>query len=167
MAQNKILILGNDRVGKDTLAGVWADHYGMLWRSSSMAALDIFMYDILQMVFGNKYRDKMEAFEDRVNHRQLWYQLISSYNYKDPTKLARKILQTADAYVGMRDPIEIQESIRQNLFDHIVLIDASERVEPNSLYSFEWVEPTMTIYNNGTLEEFIDTAVKAGKTIFK
>jgi hypothetical protein len=164
-SNKKILILAQDRAGKDTLAYIWQREFDLTWQSSSMYALRKFMFPILERLLG--YNTYQEAFDDRVNHRELWYHLISSYNRYDPTRLAKGMLETSQAYIGMRDSREIRASINNRLFDEIILIDAEERVKPNPLYSFDWVPYTLKIYNNGTLSQFEDTAIKAGKIIFK
>jgi hypothetical protein len=54
-------------------------------------------------------------FEDRVNHRSEWYDMICEYNLNDKAKLAKGILEITDCYVGMRDRNEISECINQYL----------------------------------------------------
>lgn len=160
-----VLIIGQDGAGKDTLAEIWHREFGFAYHSSSYFALTTFMFPILQRLFDYQYRSIDDAFRDRVNHRELWFNLISAYNRYDPLKLAKQMLMTSQGYIGMRDPREIRAAINNNLFDAIVLVDAKERKTPNPLYSFDWVEPTITIFNNGTLAQFEQAAIAAGKSI--
>ena len=126
MKTPKLLILGSARHGKDTLAELLRDHFGFKFISSSQAAADIFIFDELKEKYG--YSTPEECFEDRVNHRAEWYNMICDYNKTDRAKLAKGILERADCYVGMRDKFEIEESMKQGLFDLIIWVDASKRL---------------------------------------
>src|SRR5690606_30083610 len=97
----KLLVVGHMRHGKDTFAEILRDHYGLKFESSSQAAADIFIYEALKDKYG--YKTSEECFEDRVNHRQEWYEMICEYNIEDRARLAKGILERADCYVGMRD----------------------------------------------------------------
>ena len=70
----KILILGNGRHGKDTLAELFNKYFGLTFMSSSQASADFFLYNQLKDKYG--YTTSEECFEDRVNHREEWYQAI-------------------------------------------------------------------------------------------
>lgn len=150
----KLLIIGSARWGKDTFAEILRDDFGLKFISSSQAAADIFIYNELKDKYG--YKTSEECFEDRVNHRQEWYEMICDYNKDDRARLAKGILSMADCYVGMRDREEINECMRQGLFDLIIWVDASERLPLEDASSFnidkscaDWI-----IENNGTFDEF-------------
>ena len=72
------MILGSARHGKDTMAEILRDEFGMTFESSSQSAADIFLYDLLKEKYG--YETSEECFEDRHNHRQEWYEAIKAYN---------------------------------------------------------------------------------------
>ena len=76
----KLLILGNARHGKDTLAELFNEHFGLTFMSSSQASADFFLYDQLKDKYG--YTSPEECFNDRVNHRDEWYLAICDYNKK-------------------------------------------------------------------------------------
>lgn len=150
----KLLIIGHGRHGKDEAAEYLNRNYGMTFKSSSMAAAEIFMFDALKDEHG--YKTIEECFEDRVNHRAEWYNLICDYNKEDRARLAKGILENSDCYVGMRDREEILECQRQELFDMIIWIDASDRVplEDKSSFNIDWTLATHIIPNNGSLLDF-------------
>jgi hypothetical protein len=50
----RFLIIGNMRHGKDSLAEIWQDNFGLTFKSSSQAAADIFLYDTLKDKYGYK-----------------------------------------------------------------------------------------------------------------
>ena len=103
----RLLIIGHGRMGKDTMAEILRDEFGMTFESSSQAASDIFLYDLMKEKYG--YETSEECFEDRHNHRQEWYEAIKEYNKDDKVKLAKGIVERTGCYVGMRDREEIKE----------------------------------------------------------
>jgi dephospho-CoA kinase len=163
----KICILGHCRHGKDSMAEILQEHFDLKFKSSSEAASDIFIYDALKEKYG--YTTPEECFEDRVNHRAEWYQLICEYNIEDKARLAKDILKHTDAYVGMRDYREIKECIKQNIFDLIVWVDASDRLPPEDKSSFniDKSDADIIIDNNGTYDEFKDKVIRLGKSLLK
>jgi hypothetical protein len=163
----KLLIIGHMRHGKDSLAELLEEQIGLKFLSSSLAASNIFLYDALKEKYG--YTTPEECFEDRMNRRPEWYQLICDYNKDDRAKLAKGILEHSDCYVGMRDRDEIQECIKQGLFDLIVWVDASERLplEPKESFNIDKSCADVIIENNGTFEEFKEKVKRFGKILLK
>jgi hypothetical protein len=165
MGLPKLLIIGNMRHGKDSMAEILQENFGLKFKSSSEAAAEIFIYNELKDKYG--YNTPFECFEDRVNHRSEWYDLICDYNSLDKAKLAKGILENADAYVGMRDSSEIKECIKQGLFDLIIWVDASDRLplEDASSFNISKSDADIIIDNNGTFEEFKDRVIRLGKVL--
>jgi len=163
----KMLIIGHARHGKDSLAEIMNEEFGLTFVSSSQAAADIFLYDLLKDKYG--YQNSVECFEDRVNHRQEWYEAICDYNKEDRARLAKGILEMADCYVGMRDRGEILECINQGLFDIIIWVDGSGRLplEDASSFNIDKTCADIIIENNGTFEEFKEKVVRLGKFLKK
>jgi hypothetical protein len=163
----KLLILGHARHAKDTFAEILNQNFGLKYQSSSQAAADIFLYDALKDKYG--YKTAEECFEDRVNYRAEWKQMICDYNKDDRAKLAKEILKNSDCYVGMRDREEINECMRQGLFDLIIWVDASERLplEPASSFDIDKTCADIIIENNGTFEEFKEKVLRFGKILYK
>ena len=166
MQNKKVLIVGSARWGKDTLAEIWRDEFGFKFKSSSIAASEIFIYDSLKEKYG--YKTPEECFEDRVNKRKEWYELITDFNKLDKAKLAKEILKTNDGYVGMRNSDEIEECRRQKIFDLVIWVDASERLPGESLESFniKIEDADIIIQNNKDYEDFRKKAINLGKIIF-
>jgi dephospho-CoA kinase len=161
----KLLIISSARWGKDTLAEILREHYGLKFISSSQACADIFIYDELKDKYG--YKTPEECFNDRVNHRQEWYELICEYNKYDKARLAKDILKYNNTYVGMRDSSEIKECLRQGLFDLVIWVDASKRLPPEDSKSFNITtsDADIIIDNNGSLEEFKEKALRLGSLL--
>lgn len=148
------------------MAEILRDNFGLKFKSSSQAAVDIFLYDKLKEQYG--YTTPEECFEDRVNHRQEWYESICDYNKDDRTRLAKGILEISDCYVGMRDKGEIDACINQGLFDLIVWVDASDRLplEDSSSFNIDKSCADVIIENNGSYGAFEEKVLRFGN-IFK
>lgn len=163
--KRSFLIIGSARHGKDSFAELLADEFGFTFKSSSQAAADIFIYDRLKDLYG--YTTPEQCFEDRVNHRAEWYDLICDYNKDDKTRLAKEIISVTDCYVGMRDRAEIESCKQQGLFDLIIWVDASKRLpaEDSSSFNIDSSCADIIMENNGTFEEFKDRVLRIGKVI--
>ena len=162
----KLCIIGSMRMGKDSMAEILRDEFGMTFESSSQSAADIFLYDLLKEKYG--YETSEECFEDRHNHRQEWYEAICEYNKDDKARLANGIVERTGCYVGMRDREEIKECIKQGLFDLIVWVDASDRLpeEPATSFNIDRSCADVIIENNGTYKEFYEKVLRFGNTIY-
>ena len=149
----KLLIIGHARHGKDTVAEFINSNFGLTFKSSSQAAADIFIYDTLKDKYN--YDSPEQCFEDRVNHRKEWHDLICDYNVSDKARLAKDILEKSDIYVGMRDDEEKDECLVQNLFDLVVGV-YNPRVGLESKDSFNidlWRASDLIIPNAGGLQD--------------
>lgn len=154
MGNKKILICGLGTHGKDSAAEILRDKYGMTFQSSSYAAAELFIFDIMKDEYG--YATVDECFNDRHSHRDLWYQLICEYNKEDKAKLAKYIVSKSDIYVGMRDKEELMECRKQGVFDIVYWVDASLRVayrEPESSCNITPDMADYTVDNNGSLKQ--------------
>lgn len=149
----KFLIIGHARHGKDTVAEILHDEFGLKFESSSMAACRIFLYDKLKLKYG--YETIEACFNDRMNHREEWKNLICEYNKDDKCRLTKYILLESDIYVGMRDSNEIKECIDTGLIDLVIWVDRTEHLPPESVKSFNIrkSDADIIIDNNGTLND--------------
>lgn len=146
-----LLILGYARHGKDTVADILNKQYGFSFISSSVFVGQ----NILWPRWGvAKYDNFDEMFEDRVNHRQLWFEMIAAYNTPDKSKTVRGILAEYDMYVGLRSYEELTAS--RHLFDQIVWVDR-EQLLPQETGSMSITrvnaQPDYIIDNNEGLDE--------------
>lgn len=149
----KLLIIGHCRHGKDTVAEMIRDMFGLTFQSSSQAAADIFIYDRLKDKYG--YKTPEECFEDRMNHRAEWHDLICDYNKDDKARLAKDIIEMDDIYVGMRSDAEIQECVKQGLFDYVIgVYDPRKPHEPKDSFNIDlFIEADLIIPNGSSLGE--------------
>ena len=150
----KILIVGYARHGKDTAAEIISKHTGLTFITSSLFACKKIIFPALGPKYG--YTTEEECFEDRVNHREEWYDLICQYNSPNKSRLCEEILAEYDIYVGMRSEHEYRASA--HLFDKIIHVDASKRVPEESassctLDAAKLREDRIVVKNNGSLED--------------
>ena len=146
----KILILGYGRHGKDTVAEMLHRQHGYRFISSS----EFVGREVIWENWGRMRYPTFEAmFEDRVNWRKQWMEMIALYNTPDKTRTARTMLERGyDLYVGMRRMDELSAS--RHLFDYILWVDRSKHLpaETGSMdITRESAEPDHIIDNNGTL----------------
>lgn len=148
-----ILILGEKRSGKDTIAEFLAEDYGLTHMSSSMAGANKFIFEALKPLYG--YTSIEECFEDRHYHRKEWFDLICDYNKDDLTRLAKEIMKEHDIYVGMRNNFELQECKRIGLFDVIIgVIRPDTEGESKATMDIDVTkESDILIYNDSGLDE--------------
>ena len=161
----KLLILGYGRHGKDTLAEIFRDNFGMSFISSSLAACEIAIFPILKEKYN--YKTKEECYGDRHRRRKEWYDMICNYNKDDGARLCKDILKLNDCYVGMRSKREFDAS--KHLFNLIIFVDASERhpVESNESCTISRKDADIIIMNDGSLKDFEEKALKLGKILFE
>lgn len=150
----KILILGDARHGKDTLAEILCEETNLKFASSSWTAVDIFLKDVLEEKYNLSYRSKEEAYEDRVNHRKKWYDEITLYNSEDKLRLVKDILKIADIYVGLRNYEEVEQAIKEGSFDHIIgIYDYRKPREDNTSNTADVFKYSdFVIMNNSTID---------------
>lgn len=152
MRRPRILLLGYARHGKDTVAEILRDKHGFKFVSSS----EFVGREIIWETWGcTRYSSFEVMFEDRVNWRELWMNLISEYNTPDKTRTARTMLERGyDLYVGMRRLDELEAS--RDLFDYVVWVDRAKHL-PKEIGSMDITERNVQwdfkIDNNDTLED--------------
>lgn len=114
-------------------------------------AAEIFIYDELKEKYG--YTSFIDCFEDRMNHRAEWHELIKNYNNPDKARLAKEILKYNDMYVGMRSQAEIDKCIEDEVFDMIIgVFDPHKPLEPKDSFDIDLFASADIIIPNPTDE---------------
>tara|TARA_R110000851_G_scaffold72413_1_gene160426 strand:- start:869 stop:1366 length:498 start_codon:yes stop_codon:yes gene_type:complete len=151
----KIMVFGHKRHGKDTVCEILRDKYAMTFASSSEFSCHKFIYEAMRVRYF--YKSPERCFEDRVNHRQYWFEAIRDYNAKDRSRLGREIFNENDIYCGIRDKEEFVSLRNDELFDVAVWVDASGRLPPEdaSSMTLDASYADIVLDNNGSLEELI------------
>ena len=85
----KLLILGHARHGKDTVAEILRDERGYSFESSSMYAAKRLIMPFFEAQ-GVPYANLEDCYADRVNHRALWFDLITEFNTPYKSRLAKE-----------------------------------------------------------------------------
>ena len=153
-SQLKLLVVGNARHGKDATCEIMQDRWGMKFISSSMFCAE----NVILAAHPGRWESVEECYEDRVNHRAMWYDLIAAENRPDGATLVRRIYDAGyNIYCGMRNKRELYAGKNLGLFDAIIWVDASDRL-PLEDKSSMTIEPWMADYwidNNGPEEELV------------
>jgi hypothetical protein len=186
----KLLLLGPGRHGKDTVAEMLRDEFGLQFISSSLFAAERVMMPYFDSI-GIQYLNVEECFADRHrewvedpwwvvlwkaftggelkkgSNRAVWYDQIMAHNSPDKAKLAREIMSNSDIYVGMRSAEEFKAST--HLFDYIIWVDASGRgvpMEDTNSMSIAFDPGSMwKINNDGTLENLREQVRTFGEQV--
>lgn len=147
----KLLIIGHARHGKDTVCEMLRLKHEFNFMSSSNYANEHVVFPVLSKIHG--YTSLEECYQDRVNHRRSWKNLIRAFNGVDPARLARDITSEYDVYCGLRDREEFQACKREGLFDYVVWVDRSEHLpdEPSASMDLTIDDADIVIDNNGSL----------------
>lgn len=149
--KKKICIIGHARHGKDTVAEFINKHYGYKSESSSQAASRLFLFDALKEKYG--YKTSEECFEDRVNHRAEWFDMICEYNKDYPGQLAKDIMNHNQIYTGMRSDKELDACLRDGIFDLVIgVYDPRKQDEPLDSFDINILRKShIIIPNSGDL----------------
>lgn len=150
----KFIIFGYKRHGKDTACEILGKVFGLDYAASSEFACEKFLFKQLQSSHG--YTNMKECFEDRHNHRALWFDAIRDYNTPDLARLGKEIFAENDIYCGIRNKEEFDSLKSAGYFDLAIWVDASDRLPPEdaSSMTLSAADADIVISNNGTLEEF-------------
>lgn len=148
MSDQKFFVCGHARHGKDTFAE-------MVWgkvKSSSVYVCEEWIFPQLKDVYG--YKTSEECFQDRVNHRSEWFDLIRAFNRNDPAKLARLIFSESPVYCGIRSRVELEAYKAENPDVVVIWVDRSLVLppEPDSSNEILPIHADVSINNNFDLE---------------
>lgn len=145
-----LLIIGHRQHGKSDVGELLAKALNTKAHDSSWFACERVIYPELKERYG--YTSPVEAYHDRMNHRQEWFELIEAYN-DEPDRLTRAILDEGKIYVGMRSRKEFEGS--KHHFDYVIWVDASERKtdEESTSMKLNRNDADYVLDNNGTLTD--------------
>ena len=159
----KLMIIGFARHGKDTVAEILHDEFGMTFQSSSWAAAEKVVRPYLA-ARGITYDSVEDCFEDRVNHRKHWADAINEYNRDDPARLAGEIYETSDIYVGIRSFTEYLAAKRY--IDCTIAVDAYPRLDrKDSTFNIPLRMADLHVDNSGTPDDLRQQVFKLARQL--
>lgn len=147
----RILIIGHAQHGKDTVAEMLRDHYGIRFASSSHFAINKAIWPMVQG--RGPWASAEELYADRSNHREMLFHAIRAYNLIPGPSLAEQMfLEGYDCYVGMRSRDEFEKSMHS--FKAVVWVDASRRkpLESRASMELDRKDANFVVNNNGNLQ---------------
>jgi len=155
------MVCGYGRHGKDTVS----EMLEMPFKSSSEVANEVVIYPHWGK---HRYNSLQECFDDRHNYRQVWYDMIISFNKSDKARLGKMILKENDIYCGIRCIKEFMALKEQEVFDLAIWVDAGERhpPEPKSSCTMKAELCDIILTNNGSLAD-LQEKVNLVKVIIK
>lgn len=150
--ESKICVIGHKRNGKTEVAKILHDDFGLSFVDSSVRASEIFIYDKVKHKYG--YKTPEECFEDRVNRRSEWFELIREYNKDDKARLAKEILSSCDVYAGMRSNEELEECLRIGLVKWVLWVHKPySACEGSDSFNISKDLAHYVIVNDGSLDD--------------
>lgn len=132
--QPQPLIVGFGTHGKDTLAELITEEYGIKFRGSSQVASELVVYPFMRKFYPNS----SACFKDRRRHRLIWYNLICQYNSYDPTRLAKAVCEGGYGYTGLRERIEVETALSEKLFTHVIWIEDPNKRKDDPTMKFDY-----------------------------
>lgn len=123
----KLMVIGYARHGKDTLAEILRDEFGLTFQSSSYILAEEVVRPYLKEQ-GLVYPSLEACYADRVHHRSKWFDALRLYNADDATRLMRLVYSKSDLYVGCRSDVEFYQGKEDGLFDLSIWVDACDRL---------------------------------------
>jgi hypothetical protein len=95
------------------------------------------------------------AWDERHNNRQFWKDYCDWLRRDDPALLIKLALEAGNIVSGIRDKVEIQAAIRENMFDAVLWITRPGVPEdPTFTWGPQDFPGCHVINNDGTLEQF-------------
>lgn len=150
----KICILGHKNHGKDSIARFIENAFGLRYATTSLFALESFLFSKMQAENIGEYSTPQEAYLNREAHRQYLYEEIKAFNTPDLAKLGRSLLSQYDSLCGIRDYEELQELLDQGSFDIVLWVDAEGRkpMESSKSITVTKAQSTHLIDNRTSLD---------------
>ena len=157
MKRPKLILTGHARHGKDTACSILQE-YGYTSESSSYFALTEWLWPHLQ---GDGYATMDEAYADRVNRREWWFEAIRRINTPYETTLGSALFEKHDIYNGIRAFQELAALKDAKIANFVIWIDASKRLppEPKTSITASMYQANHVLDNNGSLQ---DLRIKIG-----
>lgn len=147
----KLLVLGHGRHGKDTACEMIKE-LGYTYRPTSKLLSDLFIFDYLKETHG--YKNSEDCYNDRHNHRSIWYKLIQDYCRDDLTRLGKQVFAQYNVYCGLRDFKQLDAMRKSQVFDYAIWVDRSSVVpqEPSTSMTIHQSMCDFMIDNNADTE---------------
>lgn len=115
----KIALCGPGQSGKDTVAEMFVEQFGLRYKHSTSWYAKEYIYGLWAKAFPDKPYDSMTAFyNDRRNHRVFWAEAIDKMNATDAAFLYRLCLSSGeDILTGIRKKREFNAVVDAGLVD--------------------------------------------------
>lgn len=149
----RFVVCGSGRHGKDTVCEYLRDQHNLTFVSSSWFLAE----RVIWPKIGDRYASLQACYDDRHNHRELWYNLIAEYNQPNAARLGLEIFAQYNVYCGLRNREELI-ALRSQLPVTVLWVDRSQHCapEPSSSLTITEQDAEYTLDNNHTLTHLYD-----------
>lgn len=160
MEQRKfnLVVTGLAGHGKDTVCEILRDKYGYSFESSSRVLLKEVIFPSLKDKYG--YADEDECYQDRVNHRAEWFELLKDYNKDDKARLGKLIFSQFNIYCGLRNIDDLEALLEEGVVDFVIWVSANGRLgitEHEDSITITEKEASYILLNDSTLDDLHDS----------
>jgi len=132
----KLIINGHAQHGKDFFADRVADMLGLRKLNASMW----FAEKVLMPAFPSEYACVEQAYQDRVNHRSLWYEMMRMGDWQ------ARFMEVSDIFCGHRNIEEHQQMVADTGAFRIWVNWVDKPHEPAA--SSQWQNPDDIMINH-------------------
>jgi hypothetical protein len=144
----RLVVIGHKSHGKGTFAAIAREEFGLTVQGTSLHT-SLLMFNIMRDTHG--YATVDECYQDRDNHRELWFDEIRRYCGNNPARVIETILSDNLICEGPRHRVEFEAAKQKHgLWDLVIFIDASKRLplEPSSSMQLTREDADIVIENN-------------------
>jgi len=153
----KVVIAGYSGHGKMEIAKLLSAH-GFSCITKTRFIYEKFLFDQL-VLDGYDYRTVNKAIKDKRNHQQYFDLSVSKYESGDCSKIAKKLLEEYNVYVGICDSKELNTLRERGLVDIVIWVDGFTRLgttDPVSNIDIVESDADFVFDNNGSKEDLED-----------
>ena len=120
---NKLMVCGYGEHGKDEACRYIAEKTTLRYKLSTSEMFAEIVFAAVGAHMG--YKNVQECWDDRRNHRQLWYEIIVDQNAN--LRVYHAHLLMTDILNGIRNPAEFKQLLQENIVQLAIWVDASVR----------------------------------------
>lgn len=148
----KIALCGPGEGGKDTVAAMFVEQFGLRYKHSTSWYAKEYVYGLWFKAFPDRpYESITEFYNDRRNHRVFWAEAIDKMNSNDPAFLYRLSLSSGeDILTGIRKRKEFNAVVDAGLVHLSIWIERfpveTGKHDPTQEYGPDLCD--FTIYNH-------------------
>lgn len=136
---------GYGRAGKDTSAEIFCEQTKLVYPGSCSLLM-------LPLIAQAVDRSTVDAWRERHDYRQFWFEFCNAFRRDDPTRLLRMTLAKGDVSVGIRGRVELKTGLQTGVLDYAIWV-ANPTVPVDPTVEYGSMHCDMILPNHGNLAE--------------